>query len=57
MDEKFLSEITRRLEQIDYIICCVMKDLGEENVESASIGLSVAIDYLEELKIAVKQHD
>ena len=50
MDEEILSEIVRRLGQIDYIVVCVMKDIEAGNTESAAIGLSVAIDYLEELK-------
>ena len=50
MDDDLICEITRKLEQIDYIIICVFKDLDAGNIESASIGLSVAVDYLEELK-------
>lgn len=50
MAEEVLSEIVRRLGQIDYIVVCVMKDIEAGDTESAAIGLSVVIDYLEELK-------
>ena len=53
MDDELLSEVTRRLAQIDYIVVCVMKDIEAGNTESAAIGLSVAIDYLDELKRTV----
>lgn len=53
MDDELLSEVTRRLAQIDYIVVSVMKDIEAGNTESAAIGLSVAIDYLDELKRTV----
>lgn len=53
MDDELLSEVTRRLAQIDYIVVCVMKDIEAGDTESAAIGLSVAIDYLDELKRTV----
>ena len=53
MDDELLSEVTRRLAQIDYIVISVMKDIEAGDTESAAIGLSVAIDYLDELKRTV----
>lgn len=53
MDDELLSEVTRRLAQIDYIVVSVMKDIEAGDTESAAIGLSVAIDYLDELKRTV----
>ena len=46
MDDRKLAEISKKLEQIEYLMTAAFENIAADDTERASIGISLAMELL-----------
>ena len=50
MDDRKLAEISKKLEQIEYLMTAAFENIAADDSERASIGISLAMELLTDVR-------